>query len=83
MKVTIKDVTLTDMLQADLDNTLVTKMQFSYDNVTQLIDAIVELENVTFNVANQFENGDEHFVINTSYGRLKLNRKHFHSIIIE
>lgn len=83
MKVTIKDVTLTDMLQADLDNTLVTKMQFSYDNITQLIDAIVELENMTFNMANQFENGDEYFVINTSHGRLKLNRRYFHSVVIE
>lgn len=83
MKVTIKDVTLTDILQADIDNTLVSKMGFIYNNITELIDAVVELENVTFNVSNQFENGDEYFVINTSYGRLKLNRKYFHSIIIE
>ena len=83
MKVVIKDVTLTDMLQANLDNALVSKMHFDYDKISQLIDAIVELDNVTFNVSNQFENGDEYFVINTSYGRMKLNRKYFHSVIIE
>lgn len=83
MKVTIKDVTLTDLLQADIDNKLVARMGFNYDKISQLLDAVVELENVTYTVANQFDNGDEYFVINTSYGKLKLNTKYFHSIIIE
>ncbi len=83
MKVTIKDVTLTDMLQADVDNTLVRKMQFPYNNVNDTIDAILELDNVAFNIANQYENSEEYFILNTSYGKLKLNRNYFHSVIIE
>lgn len=83
MKLTIKDITLTDMLQADVDNKLIGRMEFSYDNITDLLDAILELENVSFNISNQFENSDEYFVVNTSFGKLKLNRKYFHSVIIE
>lgn len=83
MKITIKDVTLTDLLQADIDNKLVARMNFDYDKISQLLDAVVELENMNYTVANQFDNGDEYFVINTSYGKLKLNTKYFHSIIIE
>lgn len=83
MKVTIKDVTLTDLLQADIDNKLVARMDFNFDKISQLLDAVVELDNMTYSVGNQFDNGDEYFVINTSYGKLKLNTKYFHSIIIE
>lgn len=82
MKITIKDVTLTDMLQADIDNTLIKRMTFPYDNISETIDAILELENVAFNISNQFENREEYLVINTSYGKLKLNRNYFHSVII-
>lgn len=83
MTVTIKDITITDMLQADVDNGLIQKMTFPYDKVNELMDAKLELENVSYSVANQFENGEEYFIINTSYGRLKLNTKYFYSIIIE
>lgn len=82
MKITIKDVTLTDMLQADVDNTLIQKMTFPYDNINETIDAILELENVSFNICNQFDNREEYLVINTSYGKLKLNSNYFHSVII-
>lgn len=83
MKVTIKDITLTDMLQADIDNSLIQKMNFPYDKTNDLLDAVLDMENVSYSVANQFEKGDEYFIINTSYGRLKLNVKYFHSIVIE
>lgn len=83
MTITIKDITITDMLQADVDNGLIHEMSFPYDKVNELLDAKLELENVSYSVANQFENGEEYFIINTSYGRLKLNTKYFHSIIIE
>ena len=83
MKLTIKDINLTDMLQADVDNKLVSKMEFKYDNITDLMDAILELENISFNISNQYDNSEEYFVVNTSYGKLKLNRKYFHSVILE
>ena len=83
MKVTIKDITLTDMLQADVDNSLVKQMSFPYDNINNLIDAVLELENISFNICNQFENGEEYFILHTSYGKLKLNRNYFHSVVIE
>lgn len=83
MKLTIKDITLTDMLQAAVDNKLIGRMEFSYDNITDLLDAIMELDNVSFSISNQFENSDEYFVVNTSFGKLKINRKYFHSVIIE
>lgn len=83
MKVTIKDITFTDMLQADIDNALVSKMDFNYNKATQLLDAVIELDNVTYSVTNQFDNGTEFIAINTSYGKLKLNTNYFHSIIVE
>lgn len=83
MKLTIKDITLTDMLQADVDNKLVGRMEFKYDNISDLMDAILELENIPYSICNQFENSVEYFVVNTSFGKLKLNREYFHSVILE
>lgn len=83
MKITIKDITLTDMLQADVDHSLIKSMDFQYNTISDLLDAVLDIEGVAFNVCNQYENSKEYFVINTSYGKLKLNRDYFHSVVIE